>query len=332
MTGERLVVSSITVCRRFHPRRASGLARGRVWFPMLLCLGVVATDLSRGCFAADDTGSTAAVETEQVTTKPAATDFGTPAVESSVSESRVSTPWYDSEAGKIRPIELEPRQDDSVHRDSRWLPKPDVIRREKSNSTTTATSTTGGGNLTSNGIFGSSITFGTVFGWIVLAAAVLGIVGIVVYAVSRAELRMADRSGAGSDASAKGGLPDEQMLERIKHLPPELRRTDVNLRSECERLMGQSQFEQAIILLLGHQLLLLDRNGLLRLSRGKTNGRYVRETRSRDEACAKWLRETADAFEQSYFGRHEIPAEVFTVLWQQNEKMESAAASFGDVK
>ena len=103
----------------------------------------------------------------------------------------------------------------------------------------------------------------------------------------------------------------------MKHLPAELRRTDVNLRSEAERLMNAGQFDQAIILLFGHQLLLLDHAGLLRLSRGKTNGRYVRETRAADHESADRLRLTATAFERSYFGRHTIAAGEFASCGEQ---------------
>jgi len=155
------------------------------------------------------------------------------------------------------------------------------------------------------------------------------VVGLILYALSRTEMQLGRGSSSGDDDQTLAGRPDQQTIERIKHLPPELRRTDVNLRTECERLMRAGQYDQAIILLLGHQLLLLDRHGMLRLSRGKTNGRYVRETRSRDERCGRWLRETADAFEQSYFGRHEISPDVFAELWDQNGRLESAVAQHG---
>ncbi len=110
----------------------------------------------------------------------------------------------------------------------------------------------------------------------------------------------------------------------MKHLPAELRRTDVNLRSEAERLMQEGQYDQAIILLFAHQLLLLDRATLIRLNRGKTNGKYVRETRSVDPESAQWLRATVAAFERSYFGRHPIEQDDFTELWQSNLKLEES--------
>jgi hypothetical protein len=108
----------------------------------------------------------------------------------------------------------------------------------------------------------------------------------------------------------------------MKHLPVELRRSGVNLRGEAQRLMEEANFDQAIILLFAHQLLLLDRAGLLRLNRGKTNRRYVRETRSVDRESAERLRATAEAFERSYFGAHALTADEFARLWVENEGLE----------
>jgi hypothetical protein len=129
-----------------------------------------------------------------------------------------------------------------------------------------------------------------------------------------------------------GGPPiDEQTRQRMQHLPVELRRSDVDLRAEAERLMNLGQFDQAIILLLAHQLLTLDRSGYLRLSRGKTNGRYVRETGGTDPAMASRLRHTIVAFERSYFGSHAILAPEFGALWRNNQEMESELAAEDEV-
>jgi hypothetical protein len=237
--------------------------------------------------------------------------------QSIIAESLESTPWYDAEDKRLTPLPVQVREDDSINRDSRWLPRPEQLTEQR------PVQTSSGSSGNSGGLFGSSLTLGHLFGWALLIALVLAVAGGIVYAISRAELGLTDRK-PDAGKSGKKGLPDKQTLERIKHLPAELRRTDVNLRSECERLMGQGLYEQAIILLLGHQLLLLDRAGVVRLSRGKTNGTYVREARSRHDQCGFWLRQTADAFEQSYFGRHEIAPEVFAELWRQNEQLEAA--------
>lgn len=242
---------------------------------------------------------------------------------SPVIESMSTVPWYDAEQHKLIPIDVSPRKDDSTNRESRWLPKPKSIAKSATNSATTTNTPP-----SNSGLFGSGYSVANLFGWVILATVVIVIVGVIVYAVGRAEMKLSGDVSHDS-SGANGRLPDQQTLERIKHLPPELRRTDVNLRTECERLMLDGKYDQAIILLLGHQLLLLDKQGLLRLARGKTNGTYVRETRSNDADCAMWLRQTADAFEHSYFGRHSLSREVFVQLWQQNQSMEQSAIEHG---
>lgn len=229
------------------------------------------------------------------------------------------TDWYDADSGSLVPIEVDPVLDDSMNRDSRWLPK---AKRVSAPSAGAAGGGGAGGAATGGGgLLGSGLTLGNLFGWMLLIAIVAACIGLLLYALSKAEIELGSetRSREKHDAT-----PDEQTIERMKHLPAELRRTDVNLRTEAERLMNEHQYDQAIILLFAHQLLLLDRAGLIRLNRGKTNGKYVRESRSVDRESAAWLRGTVAAFERSYFGRYEIQSDEFAELWQSNLKLEDS--------
>ncbi|QDT10218.1 DUF4129 domain-containing protein [Planctomycetes bacterium K23_9] len=240
-----------------------------------------------------------------------------------------STPWFDADAGTLIPVTVNERIDDSVNRNSRWLPKPPKVAKKKK--TTAKTTTTKGGTTgtgTGTGLFGSDLTLGNVFGWLLLALVIFAAVGGLVYAFSKTEIDLGKTKDA---AKISTDAPDEQMIERMKHLPAELRRTDVNLRTESERLMNEGQFGQAIILLFGHQLLMLDQAGSLRLTRGKTNGRYVRETRSSDRESGERLGRTVTAFERSYFGRHGITQSEFASLWENNQALEQRLTSQQEV-
>ncbi len=230
------------------------------------------------------------------------------------------TIWFDAEQESIIPIEVKPRKDDSLNRDSRWLPKPKRVRVPEN-----APATAGGGGGaagTGTGWFGTDLTFGNLLGWLLLVCLVTAAVLAIAYALSKSDFDFA--SGPSSKSSLQTRTPDQQTIERMKHLPAELRRSGVDFRSEAARLMEASQFDQAIILLFAHQLLLLDRAGILRLNRGKTNRRYVRETRDSDRTLAGYLQETATAFERSYFGRHSIDREEFARLWKDNETLEQS--------
>ena len=239
-------------------------------------------------------------------------DVDTAAVEGALSD----TVWYDADERGLVPVFVEPVVDDSLNRDSRWLPKAKRIKQPATKANTNTAAGSGGGS----GLFGSGLTLGNLFGWFLLTALLAAAAGALIYAISRAEVDLT--AGQRAKPSDLGGTPDEQTIERMKHLPAELRRTDVNLRSEAERLMREGQYDQAIILLFGHQLLLLDRFGMLRLNRGKTNRKYVRETRATDNDAAARLQDTVSAFERSYFGRHSIGQREFVELWHANEELE----------
>ena len=217
-----------------------------------------------------------------------------------------SSIWFDADQASLKPVPFDPKADDSINRDSRWLPKPKRVR----NAPAPAAAATGGGLGLSNWL-----------GWLLLALIAVLLIGLLAVVISKAETPELIQMGANADGKIQ--LPSQQMAERIKHLPTELRRTDVDLRSEAERLMQSGNFDHAIILLFGHQLLLLDHFGLLRLSRGKTNRKYVRESISADRDIGERLRLTADAFERSYFGRHSIDPAEFDELWQSNSELES---------
>ncbi|WP_186776191.1 DUF4129 domain-containing protein [Rubripirellula reticaptiva] len=225
--------------------------------------------------------------------------------------------WFDSDKQSLIPVDVDPELDDSVNRDSRWLPKPEKVAKPKT--PTTPTTNTGNG-----GLFGTGWTLANVLGWGLLATLFALAIAIILFAMNKAEIDLTANPSTRCGSVANNNTPDEQMIQRMKHLPAELRRTDVNLRTEAERLMNENLFDQAIILLFGHQLLLLDRVGMLRLNRGKTNRKYLRETREINPKTSTALQETVDAFERSYFGRHEITASEFAELWKSNRDLESS--------
>ena len=232
-----------------------------------------------------------------------------------------TTVWFDGESGSVRPVAVTPRIDDSVNRSSRWLPKPKKLTKPKPVNTPKPATAAGGGTGGGGGGGGNWLGFGS-FGnfvgvLVVLAAAVA--IGVLMYQLMN---RFDPAGDTESDTKRSSGRPDAVTLERISQLPPELRRTDVNMRTEAERLMNEGRYDLAIILLFAHQLLLLDRVGLLRLSRGKTNRRYVRECQSRDGGAAGVLKQTVRLFDRSYFGEHRIDGDEFRRLWNRNDELE----------
>ena len=234
--------------------------------------------------------------------------------------------WYDSDTGSIVPVNVKPSVDDSLNRDSRWLPQAKKVKKPAA----TPAATTGGAGVAGNGWFGSGLTLSNLIGWGVLMLLLGLVIAAILLALSRAEVELS--GGAGARRSDRADDPlDEQTIERMKHLPAELRRTDVNPRSEAELLMQEGHYDQAIIVLFGHQLLMLDRAAFLRLNRGKTNRKYIQESNALNAQSADALQRTVDAFERSYFGRHEISRTEFEVLWENNLSLEKIVDSAREV-
>lgn len=229
--------------------------------------------------------------------------------------------WYDSEADRLVPLEVKTSEDDTVHRDSRWLPKPKKIRQAPANG-----ATSGGARNSIQRFFdflGAALSSANLFAWGVLILLIVVLVAILVFAYSRID-QQPDFS-ARTKKSPLDEMDDETLAERIEQLPEELRQQTTDLRGAAQQMMQEGYFDRAIILLFGHQLLLLDRHQLIRLSRGKTNRQYLNEARSHAEGRSI-LRKTVDSFESSYFGKHPISSDRFALLWEENERLERILA------
>lgn len=222
-----------------------------------------------------------------------------------------ATPWYDPKQDSLVPVEVRTVLPESANRDSRWLPKP-----PKATPSASGPSTSSGLGSPSGGV-----SIMNLIGWLLLIIIGFGLVFLILFLFNKVE----PDAISGRKSATSGPLIDidEQMIQRMKELPAEVRRTDVNLRTEAERLMNLSRFDEAIVMLFGHQLLLLDRCRVLRLARGKTNGRYVRETRVNAPEANRFFVNTVNAFEASYFGGHTPTADRFERLWQDNATLES---------
>jgi len=225
--------------------------------------------------------------------------------------------WFDSDTRSLRPIELEDSRVDSENRDSRWLPKPEKPAAKAAPAAAKPAVTS----------WYSGITIWNVIGWFFLLLLIGALVAMLVYLFANSAFEF--RPDLVNSAAVQHHSLDEQTKQRIAKLPAELRDTNVNPRAELERLMNAGDFDRAIIFLYGHQLLLLDRIGWLRLSRWKTNNQYVRETRQSHTDVGDQLGQTARAFEQSYFGKHSITAEMFEPLWQDNLRIEQIISNGG---
>ena len=216
--------------------------------------------------------------------------------------------WYDREVDQVVPVEVKTAQDDSIHRDSKWLPQAAPVAKAVNTANPTSAS-----NID---LFGDAFTYTNFFAWCCLAVMVVGTGIWVAWILGR------DGVGANSSKVDRSLASDERLLERIQHLPQELQRENLDYRAEAERMMRAGDFEQAIVLLFAYQLLILDRSACIRLNRGKTNRQYLRETRFADQQASQWFASVIKLFESSYFGRRVVEASDFARCWQENEMLE----------
>jgi len=211
------------------------------------------------------------------------------------------TAWYDASEETLQPVPVKERSVDAANRSSRWSAGPSQP-------------------------WNFDFSWLKLIGWIILIVAAIGVAFLAGWLLRYAEFDFG-RSQTDALSMTKSDQLDEQTRKRIEELPPELRQEEGHPRAIAEHWMKQGNFERAIVALFGHQLLLLDRVGWLRLSRGKTNRRYVTETRRHQTEAGRLLKETVDAFEYVYFGRHSLDADTFSRMWEQNEKLESLVSS-----
>ncbi len=120
----------------------------------------------------------------------------------------------------------------------------------------------------------------------------------------------------------QGESPEEER-RRIEALP-ELVRQRTRLLEAARRHYEEGNFNEAIIYLFSHQLICLDKNYLIRLTRGKTNRQYLRELGRRD-AIKQILADTIVAFEDVFFGGRSIGQERFERCWNRLGEFETLA-------
>jgi len=176
----------------------------------------------------------------------------------------------------------------------------------------------GGGNL--GGLEALSLSL---FGWMMIALVAAAVAAVVVVIVrTRAD-------GAALDLAPAGTRPTPA---RLSELPLELPHHD-DPEAGLRASIAASDWRAAVVWLYALMLLDLDRAGLLRLHKGKTNRTYCDELRAAVVAgglaadAPGDLAVTAAAFEQCYFGHHPADRAVVDDLSRRRARLVAAGAT-----
>ena len=144
--------------------------------------------------------------------------------------------------------------------------------------------------------------------WIILAVLVIAGIGLIIWAIINRERTNKD-PGLQSESKV---VTEEQRLEE---LPVQLDPAYKNLLDRVRECYDAGDYNQAIIYLFSYQLIQLDKRQFIRLTRGKTNHQYLREIKQLG-GLRDYLSVTVRAFEDVFFGNHDLTRQRFQQCWE----------------
>jgi hypothetical protein len=161
------------------------------------------------------------------------------------------------------------------------------------------------------------LAIGQVTVWLLVAA----VFAAIVYLLIRAFLNSDRFRRSQRNKSAKGNTDDQR---RIEALPFPVLAARSDFLAEARRFYEQGEYGEAVKYLFSYELVQLDRHRVVRLTRGKTNRQYLRETSRRGRTgLVGLLEQTMLAFEDFFFGDHPIDRARFEACWARLGEFES---------
>jgi len=208
-------------------------------------------------------------------------------------------PWYDRSQDDVRRLNV--------------LPRPSVEERSQGwtdNKTRPAPTAR----------LGRVSLFGNALQWIGLTTLVV-LLGVIAYLIATTFLK----EEVSESVAIRKVVESRRDADRVEALPFHIRAASGDFLAEARRLYEAGQYSQAIVYLFSHELVQLDKHHIIRLTKGKTNRQYVRETR-KHPSLASVLHTTMVAFEDAFFGHKTLSRESFERCWQRLDEFQSELA------
>jgi len=205
--------------------------------------------------------------------------------------SRGNYPWYDPVQDTVRRIDVQTPQESATHRNSTWEPAPPPAQI---------------GSMDWSWLRGLA--------WTAMLVLLLVVLVLLVRAFLNHEAGQEERPDLASAAETQS---DADWLESLSFPVPHGRS---DLLAEAEHLHQAGRYSEAVIYLFSYQLVQLDKHQFLRLARGKTNRQYLREIGPRSD-LRDILSRTVVAFEDVFFGQHDLNRERFEACWSRLDEV-----------
>lgn len=206
-------------------------------------------------------------------------------------------PWYDRESDQLRRIDVSVVDD---------VPNPDNRHSSWESRPANRPSLRG---LRPTGLERLLHLMLTVLFWTVLAGLVTALVWLLIRAFVEREARQAARS------PTTQVVPAGSDVDRVEKLPFQVARTQSDLLAEARRCYEAGNYREAIVYLFSYELVQLDKHRFIRLARGKTNRQYLGEVRPQPRLF-QILQATMVAFEEVFFGDHDLERNQFERCWR----------------
>ncbi|RCS52803.1 DUF4129 domain-containing protein [Bremerella cremea] len=209
--------------------------------------------------------------------------------------------WYDGDSDDLQTIPV-PGETKMPNSRPGAPPKPKAAKN--------STPVTTGGGTWNPGIGG--VPIGTLMVYSLLMI-ILAVIGFLIFRAIRAG---GSTAMVGKETGSDKLDEKTRQVDKVEHLPFEVKKKDANLLDEARRCYEGGNFNEAIVYLFSFQLLELDKGHIIRLAKGKTNGQYLREI-GRDRNLRQILQGTMNAFEDVFFGNRQLTRDRFERCWNQ---------------
>ncbi len=153
--------------------------------------------------------------------------------------------------------------------------------------------------------------------WIMITLALAALLGVLIWILLGREW---------GDVPASGGaaVDDQSDADRVEALPFPVQSGRKDLLGQAQDFYRNGDYAKAIVYLFSYQLVQLDKRQIIRLSKGKTNRRYLREIGTRF-ALLRLVEETMVTFEGVFFGHHPLDRPQFESCWSRLAEFQSLA-------